>query len=298
MDERKSIAIASNSKKAIRKLKAKTNYEILTSAFIENDKQKFKGDWLAFNKFKNFIKENKKWKQVTNAVFEFSKFKKKTLKDFQGVWVFKKHDVWLFEYSNSTNNKKFLTKNDFQTLENLYDAIQTIENIDWNKKQYIDLYWLIKTWYKSAIIDKNSIGKVGLKIDLKNKIAFESAVTYFINWIIDWKLKSKSISKNIVWLKFIEKLKSYKDFDCYDDIKDSVTNDFEYINASSILENLNSNWKIDKLLTIQKDIDWLKKTYKLKLDKSLTLKDYKRKLASLLVQKKRLIDSFKIDCYL
>lgn len=298
MKNTEKIAIASNQKKAIRKLKGKVNYEILTSAFIENTKTKTKSNWLAFNHYQNFIKENKNWKLNTGAVFEFSKFKTKTLKDFNGVWVFKKHSTWLYEYSNIENDKRFLTKNDFKTLESLYDWIQTIENIDWNQKQYIDLYWLIKTWYKSAIIDKNSIWKVWLKIDLKNKIAFENAVNYFINWIIDWKLKSKSINKNIVWLKFIEKLKSYKDFECYDDIKNTVTDDIDYINASYILEKLNSNWKIDKILTIQKDIDWLKKTYKLKLDKNLTLKDYKRKLSSLLVQKKRLIESFKIDCYL
>ena len=44
MKNNETIAIASNQKKAIRKLKAKTSYAILTSAFIENDKQKLKSN--------------------------------------------------------------------------------------------------------------------------------------------------------------------------------------------------------------------------------------------------------------
>lgn len=294
MNELKTIAIASNTKKAstkilVNKIKRQTNKQLKHRIMFDWKKEKNENDFKNFIqcKFENIIKQDKQ-KYKTNSILKYEKMNSNSLENFNWVWVFAKKSII---YNNSIN-QKWLNENQLKAFEILYDILHIIQNWNWN--QYIDFYWLTQTWIKNDINDKTSIWKLWKKMQLKENIAYENAITCIINQIIDWKFKNKSININKLkqsMLKYIENKKDYQTIDNELENGLIIQNDFEnFINASVILENINknNNWKIDKILTIQNDIDKLKKDYKLKIDKKENYKQYQKKL-NWLLQKIRII---------
>ena len=301
MNERKSIAIESNQKKSnikksINQIRKQVNKKLVHWILFDWMKEKNE-NYSNFNQWRleKAIKENKQ-KLKTNSILKFERMKENSLKDFNWIWIFAKKSII---YSNAIN-QKWLNENQLKALESLYNLLHIIQN--WNWKQFIDFYWFIQTWIINEINDKNSVWKIGLKMQLKEKIAFENAINCIISQIIDWKFKQKSINMNKLKqsiLKYIENKKDYQTIDNELENWLQAINDFEnYINAKIVLEKINkdNDWKIEKIIAINKDIDNLKKDYKLKKD-WIQYKDYQKKLNSLLQKIRVLKKSINIDCY-
>lgn len=301
MNERKSIAIESNqkksnAKKSINQIRKQTNKQLSHWILFEWMKEKNE-NYSNFNQWRleKAIKENKQ-KSKTNSILKFERIKENSLQDFNWIWVFAKKSII---YSNAIN-QKWLNENQLKALESLYNLLHIIQNWNWN--QFIDFYWFIQTWIINDINDKNSVWKLWIKMQLKEKVAFENAINAIINQIIDWKFKQKSINMNKLRqsiLKYIENKKDYQTIDNELENWLQASNDFEnYINSKIILEKINqsNDWKIEKIFAINRDIDNLKKDYKLKKD-WIQYKDYQKKLNSLLQKIRVLKKSINVDCY-
>lgn len=300
MNERKNIAIESNqkksnAKKSINQIEKQTNRQLVHWILFEWMKEKNE-NYSNFNQWKleKAIKENKQ-KSKTNLILKFERMKENSLKDFNWIWVFAKKSII---YSNAIN-QKWLNENQLKALESLYNLLHIIQNWNWN--QFIDFYWFTQTWITNDINDKNSVWKLWIKMQLKEKVAFENAINAIINQIIDWKFKQKSINMNKLRQSILKYIENKKDYQIIEENTENnlKSESFEnYINAKIILEKINqsNDWKIDKIFAINKDIDELKKDYKLKKD-WIQYKDYQKKLNSLLQKIRVLKKSINVDCY-
>ncbi len=301
MNERKSIAIESNqkksnTKKSINQIRKQVNKNLVHRILFDWMKEKNE-NYSNFNQWKleKAIKENKQ-KLRTNSILKFERMKENSLQDFNWNWVFAKKSII---YSNEIN-QKWLNENQLKALESLYNLLHIIQNWNWN--QFIDFYWFVQTWIINDINDKNSVWKIWIKMQLKEKIAFENAINCIINQIIDWKFKQKSINMNKLRLSILKYIENKKDYQTIDNELENwlqASNDFEnYINSKIILEKINqsNDWKIEKIIAINKDIDNLKKDYKLKKD-WIQYKDYQKRLNSLLQKIRVLKKSINVDCY-
>lgn len=242
---------------------------------------------------------------------------KKSLKNFSIYKTNINYNSWILESYNwiKKHKEKPLNYIEFWNLESLYNSI---ENYTLNKKQALDLYWILKTFLVNDVNDKKYISNLWKRLTLNELVDLEKVYTYFIENIVDWKTSKARIN---LWyieklLNRIKKQESLEDFqESLEELKDFKEN----INNKFILEKLNTNWKIEKLMTLKEKENNIKIEYKnirenlkekyknysrkekeslIKQEKEKAYNEYKKSICNILVQEKRIKESLKIEYYL
>ena len=258
-----------------------------------------------FKQLKQQQKENNK-KQLGKLKLykekDFTTFNSWLLKDYNYKSWLLKNEVEKWRLKTTRKNNRKLTTTEWENLEKLYNSLQNYITKNWEKT--INLYGKIKYLFINTINEKKYITNQWLTMSLNELVDLEKVYSYFIENIIEKRKTTKRINKKYIDMLF-NRIKQAWTLENWENLENEKTQPIEdFINNKYILEKLNEQGKITKLVELYNEKQKIQNDYKIKRLEKLTKEEkekeyneYSKKHINTINKIKRLKQQLKIELY-